>query len=57
MKKSKADKQQVRSKAAVVSESVGSYEKHPFFVRRRNEAKAFLKKVGLPAELTVKTTK
>jgi hypothetical protein len=57
MKKSKADNQQVRSKAAIISDSVGNYEKHPFFVRRRNEAKAFLKKVGLPAELTVKTTK
>lgn len=57
MKKSKIGNQHVRSEAAVISDSVGNYEEYPFFVRRRNEAKAFLKKVGLPAELTVKTTK
>ncbi len=55
MKKSKIGNQHVRSKAAIVSDSVGNYEKHPFFVRRTIEAKSFLKRVGLPAELTVKT--
>jgi hypothetical protein len=57
MKKNKGGNQHLRSKAAIISDSIGNYEKHPFFVRRRNEAKAFLKKVGLPAGLTVKTAK
>lgn len=33
---------------AVVSESVGNYEKHPFFIKKANAAKALLMKVGLP---------
>jgi hypothetical protein len=35
----------------VVDKSVGNYEKHPFFVKKANEAKAFLKAVGLPKNL------
>jgi hypothetical protein len=35
----------------VVSKSVGNYEKHPFFVKKANEAKALLKVVGLPKKL------
>ncbi len=33
---------------AVVDPGVGNYEKHPFFVKKANEAKALLKAVGLP---------
>jgi hypothetical protein len=51
-------KNKVKSKKAilggVVDKSVGSYEKHPFFVKKANEAKALIKKVGLPKELTGK---
>ena len=36
---------------AVVDPKVGNYEKHPFFVRKANEAKAILKAVGLPKKL------
>ena len=35
-----------------VSDDVGNYEKHPFFVKKANAAKAFLKKVGLPKDFT-----
>jgi hypothetical protein len=35
----------------IVDPSVGNYEKHPFFVQKANEAKAFLKSVGLPKKL------
>jgi len=31
-----------------VDKSVGSYEKHPFFIKKANEAKAILKTAGLP---------
>jgi hypothetical protein len=36
---------------AVVDPKVGNYEKHPFFVKKANEAKALLKTVGLPGKL------
>ncbi len=36
---------------AVVDSKVGNYEKHPFFVKKTNEAKALLKAVGLPKKL------
>ena len=36
---------------AVVDPKVGNYEKHPFFIKKANEAKALLKKVGLPKQL------
>ncbi|MBK8494506.1 MAG: hypothetical protein WAR78_09820 [Ferruginibacter sp.] len=36
---------------AVVDPKVGSYEKHPFFVKKANAAKALLKAVGLPKQL------
>lgn len=37
--------------SAVVDPKVGNYEKHPFFVKKANEAKALLKVVGLPKKL------
>ena len=36
---------------AVVDPKVGNYEKHPFFVKKSNEAKALLKAAGLPKKL------
>ncbi len=36
---------------AIVDSKVGNYEKHPFFVRKANEAKALLKAVALPKKL------
>lgn len=41
-------------KTAVVSDSVGNYEKHPFFIKKAVAAKALLLKVGLPKQLTKK---
>ncbi len=38
----------------VVSEKVGSYEKHPFFIKKTAAAKALLLEVGLPRQLTKK---
>lgn len=37
---------------AIVDPKVGSYEKHPFFIKKANEAKALLKAVGLPKKLS-----
>ena len=31
-----------------VDKSVGNYEKHPFFVKKANDAKTLLTTVGLP---------
>lgn len=36
---------------AIIDPKVGNYEKHPFFVKKANEAKAMLKAVGLPKKL------
>lgn len=36
---------------ALVDPKVGNYEKHPFFIKKANEAKALLKAVGLPKKL------
>lgn len=33
---------------AEVDSKVGNYKKHPFFVKKTNEAKALLKEAGLP---------
>jgi hypothetical protein len=38
----------------VVSDSVGNYEKHPFFIKKATAAKALLLKVGLPKQLSRK---
>ncbi len=37
---------------AIVDGKVGNYEKHPFFVKKASEAKAILREVGLPKNLT-----
>jgi hypothetical protein len=37
---------------AVIDSKVGNYEKHPFFVKKANEAKTLLKAVGLPKKLS-----
>jgi len=41
-------------KRAVVDSKVGNYEKHPFFVKKANEAKELLKVVGLPKKAAKK---
>ncbi|MCW3118128.1 MAG: hypothetical protein JWM28_2210 [Chitinophagaceae bacterium] len=52
-KKHDKSKQSTKS-GAIISDKVGSYEKHPFFIKKANEAKSFLKKAGLPKELVKK---
>jgi len=42
-------------KSAIVSENVGNYEKHPFFIKKGAAAKALLLKVGLPKHLAKKS--
>jgi hypothetical protein len=39
-----------------VSEEVGNYEKHPYFVKKANAAKERLLRVGLPDNLKVKAS-
>ena len=40
---------------AIVADEVGSYEKHPFFIKKTTAAKTLLKKVGLPKQFSKKT--
>ena len=43
-----------QQKKLEISGFVGSYEKHPFFIKKVNIAKDILNKVGLPKEFLVK---
>ena len=36
----------------IVDNSVGNYENDPFVIKKTNDAKEFIKKVGLPKNLT-----
>lgn len=53
-KKASTKEQAPKKSGAVVSESVGNYEKHPFFIKKVAAAKALLLEVGLPKQLTKK---
>jgi hypothetical protein len=48
VKKENKKKSTGKKTFAVIDTKVGSYEKHPFFIKKANEAKALLKAVGLP---------
>lgn len=39
---------------AMITDSIGNYEKHPFFIKKATAAKTLLLKVGLPKQLTKK---
>jgi hypothetical protein len=43
-----------KKKDAIVCESVGNYEKHPFFIKKAVAANALLSEVGLPKQLITK---
>jgi hypothetical protein len=47
-------KAEKKASVITVSDAVGNYEKHPFFVKKTNAAKSYLSKVGLPEQLKVK---
>ena len=44
-------KKSIVKKPTVTDSKVGNYEKHPFFVKKANEAKETLKAVGLPRKI------
>ena len=46
-----AKKKNAEEPAVIISNKVGNYEKHPFFVKKANAAKEFIKKNGLPDEV------
>jgi hypothetical protein len=54
VKKNKDKKKPAAPARAIVSDKVGNYETHTFFVNKAAKAKAFLKKVGLPKQLAAK---
>jgi hypothetical protein len=37
-----------KQRKAIISDKVGNYENHPFFVEKFEKANAFLDRVGLP---------
>jgi hypothetical protein len=52
--KSASSKKASKKTGAVVSDSVGNYEKHPFFIKKAVAAKTLLSEVGLPKQLSKK---
>lgn len=53
MKSSSTNKTQ-KSRTAVVDKKMKDYGKHPFFVKKTEDANALIRKYGLPKELTKK---
>ena len=53
-KNTKSDNATESKPTTTVSNSVGNFEKHPFFVKKAATAKALLLELGLPKELTSK---
>jgi hypothetical protein len=51
-KKVTSKKKATKKAVAVLSDNVGNYEKHPFFIKKVAAAKALLQEVGLPKQLT-----
>ena len=51
------DKKKAKNKKPIinVTDTVGNYEKHPFFVKKAAAAKNLLAKVGLPKEMSKKS--
>ena len=37
-----------QKRRTVIDPNVGNYEKHPFFVKKANDAKELVKAIGLP---------
>lgn len=48
-KKNNIIKNQTEKRIAIFSDKVGNYEKDPYFIKKKEAAKAFLKNAGLPA--------
>ena len=46
------NKKNKKANSVIVDKSVGNYEKHPFFIKKANKAKALLKEVGLPEQFS-----
>lgn len=45
-----------KQRKAIISDKVGNYENHPFFVKKFEKANAFLDKIGLPDFLVQKSS-
>jgi hypothetical protein len=57
MASKKMDKVKITySNTAIVSKKVKSYENDPFFVKKNEEARAFLQKAGVPSFLDKRTS-
>ena len=52
LKKKSTKKAAISKTSAIISDQVGNYEHHPFFVKKAEKAKAFLNANGLPKGLS-----
>jgi hypothetical protein len=49
--KNKSNTKKIPTKKSSASDTVGNYEKHPFFIKKANSVKNLLLEVGLPKDL------
>jgi len=54
VKQAGANKLPATKRSTGAGEKVGNYEKHPFFVKKANDMKELLEKVGLPKSFVTK---
>jgi hypothetical protein len=50
-KKSTKKKPRLQKGKIIISDKVDSYENHPYFIKKHEDAQAFLKKAGIPWDL------
>lgn len=55
LKRKQPKKSAIAKTGAIISDRVGNYEHHPFFVRKAEKAKAFIEAHGMPKEFEKKT--
>jgi hypothetical protein len=55
LKRKHSKKSAIAKTSAIISDQVGNYQQHPFFVRKAEKAKAFVEAHGIPKEFEQKT--
>ena len=55
LKRKQSKRSAIAKTSAIISDRVGNYQQHPFFVRKAEKAKAFVEANGMPKEFERKT--
>lgn len=54
LKRKPSKRSSIAKTGAIISDRVGNYRNHPFFVKKAEKARAFIEAHGLPKELEQK---